>query len=366
MLPDPLEQEIAERLAAAGDRARSSRFAAPDRAFSAELRERLMAAAGDRASDRAGDRERVRVAWSLPSLFRVPRLVPVAAATLLLLAGVVAARELYVTIGNRPEASPTPQASFALVAPVESASMLPASGDPSAVASAAEPTAKPTPKPTPRPTAAPTPGLVPLTLAATGCGGGVVLDWSTYEGAGFNHYTTLRSTSSSIPKAWPPQGGAVAVDGTSTTNVAATSAVDAGVAPGSYYYRTMAFNADDGVIGASAVVSAVAAPVGSLGALSVGPDAVAGTDLAWTPYAGGEGCFTWYKLVFSETSATPSYLTGDPYLAAISTPATGSYVTDSADLVSGHTYHFRVQVLKATELGLFVVAQTDVATYTMP
>jgi len=118
MLLDPLEHEIAERLRAAGDRARSSHFATPDRGFSEDLRDRLMTAAGDRASDRANDRAndraddraRVRVAWSLPSFFRVPRLVPVLAATLLLLVGVAAARELYVAIGNRPEATPTPEA----------------------------------------------------------------------------------------------------------------------------------------------------------------------------------------------------------------------------------------------------------------
>jgi hypothetical protein len=314
----------------------------------------------------------VRVAWSLPSFFRVPRMVPVAVATVLLLAGVVAARELYVAIGNRPEATPTP--SVELVAPTESA------GEPSfvAVASASAsveatleptvaPTAKPTAKPTAQPTAAPTPGLVAMDLSATGCDGGVVLAWSQYEGDYFNHYTTLRNTTSTIPKAYPPQGGAVDPGGTYTTHVGKTSAVDTSAAPGTtYYYRAMAFDADDGVIGASAVVSAVAAPVGSLGALGVTPDLVDGTDLAWTQFGGDEGCFTWYKLVYSETNPTPSYLDGDPYLAALSDPSIGSYVASSGELLSGHTYYLRVQVIRATDLGLFLVAQTDVVTYLVP
>lgn len=372
MLLDPLENEIAERLAASGDRARSSHFATPDRAFSADLRDRLMTAAPDREA--AGDRARLRVAWSLPSFFRVPRLVPVAIASLLLLAGVVAARELYVAIGNRPDATPTP--SLEVVTPSESvavaseAPFVVESTAPSAAAipaHAAAPTARPTAKPTAKPTAAPTPGLVAMTLAATGCDGGVVLTWSSYDGDFFNHYTTLRNTTNSIPEAYPPQGGAVDPGGTYTTNPGKTSAFDTGAVPGTtYHYRTMAFNADDGVIGASSVVSAVADPVASLGPLVVTPDAVDGTDLTWSTYGGNEACFTWYKLVWSETNPTPSYLDGDPYLAAISNQATGSYVASSSDLPSGHTYYLRVQAIRGTDLGVFVAAQSDVATYLVP
>ncbi len=206
-----------------------------------------------------------------------------------------------------------------------------------------------------------------MDLTATGCDGGVVLEWSPYEGDFFNHYTTLRNTTSSIPKAYPPQGGAVDPGGTYTTNSGKTSAVDTGVAAGTtYYYRAMAFDADDGVIGASSVVSAVAAPVASLGTLGAAPDLVEGTDLTWTPYGGGEACFTWYKLVYSETNATPSYLDGDPYLVAISNQATGSYVASPAELLSGHTYYLRVQAIRGTDLGLFVAAESDVTTYLVP
>jgi len=207
-----------------------------------------------------------------------------------------------------------------------------------------------------------------LSLAATGCPGGVVLDWSQYDGtAAFNHYVTLRSTSSSIPKAYPPQGGAVDPGGTYSAVLEKTSVADPEVAAGTtYYYRTMAFDGSDSVIAASPVTSAVAAPVGSLGSLAVGAVS-GGTKLAWTAYSGPSSCFTYYKVVYSEEHPDPSYLGGDPYLAALGDPSTSSFVSpDGEALTSGHTYYLRGQVIRATDLGGFLVAETDVATYTVP
>jgi len=367
MQPDR-DLDLERLLAAAGARARSTadRDAAPDRDFSADLRERLLAQLPDSSPE-------PRTGWSLGHLFRLPRLVPLAAAAVLVVAGVVAGRDLYVALGDHPTPTPVPSLEASPSAP---ATVAP---DATAVATAsasAEPTPEPTAVPTPEPTAKPTPKATPaptpvplamLSLAATGCPGGVVLDWSPYEGEGaFNHYTTLRNTSESIPKAYPPQGGAVDPGGTYTTDPTKTSAVDAELSAGvTYYYRTMAFNGDDGVIAASGVTSAVATPVGSLGALSVGAVAE-GTKLAWTWFTGSEGCFTWYKLVYSEENPSPSYLGGDPYLAALSDPGITQWVAGSEVLVSGHTYYLRVQVIRATDLGGFLVAQTDVATYTVP
>jgi hypothetical protein len=128
----------------------------------------------------------------------------------------------------------------------------------------------------------------------------------------------------------------------------------------------MAFDADDGVIAASSVTSAVASPVGSLGSLIVG-SVPEGTKMKWTPYAGPASCFTYYKVVYSETNPSPSYLGGDPYLAAISDPTIDRYVAGpEAPLISGHTYYLRVQVIRATDMGGFLVAQTDVVPYTVP
>jgi len=152
--------------------------------------------------------------------------------------------------------------------------------------------------------------------------------------------------------------------GTFSTDFTVTSAVDTSGAPfATYYYRTMAFNGANQVIGASAVGSAQALPMASLGTLSAAPDA-GGTSFWWTPYGGHGACFTWYKLVASTTNPNPSYLNGDPYLYAGSWQGEASTVISG--LVSGQTYYVRVQAIKSTALGLFVAGQTDVLTFVAP
>jgi hypothetical protein len=237
------------------------------------------------------------------------------------------------------------------------------------------PTAKPTPTPRPRPTPTPTPkpgptptptpSLPSLSLTVTACHGGVLIDWSKYTGDGFNHYTTLRNSSSTIPKAYPPQEGAVDFGTSYTTQVGKTDAYDASVDGGStYYYRAMAFDGEDRVIAASAVKSVTAKGVKPLGELAVGGSAGAVT-LDWTPYGGPGSCFSWYKIAWSKTNPEPSYLEGDGYLAAIEDQGAGSF-TDVDTLVSGETYHIRVQALRSTSTGTFLVAETGAATYTVP
>ncbi|MEO6060191.1 MAG: hypothetical protein ABIQ05_09530 [Candidatus Limnocylindria bacterium] len=388
--------DLERDLAAAGDRARSADFASrPDHGFSEDLRDRLLSQLPDRGAadpDRDRDRDRdhgdrdhgPRVGWSLGQLFRVPRFVPALVATSLVFAAAVAARELYVAVGNGGAPTPVPSVSAApssepsareSLKPIVLPTFKPIptlEPTPSATAvptPVPAPTVKPTPKPTPKPdpTPVPTPVVGSLSLWPTTCNGGVVLSWSMYEGGGaFNHYTTLRSTSPEIPAAYPPSGGAVDPGTTYTGYAEKTSAYDIGVDPGvTYYYRTMAFNADNGVIAVSSVASAMGKPVKALGLLGVGPVAE-GTQLTWTPYGGAADCFTYYKLVYSETNPLPAYLAGDPYLAAISDQAAGTFAASPTQLVSGTTYYLRVQALRATHAGSFLVAQTDVTTYFVP
>jgi hypothetical protein len=215
-----------------------------------------------------------------------------------------------------------------------------------------------------------------LSLAATSCDSGVVLDWSKYLGAGFNHYTTLRNTVADIPLAYPPQNGSVDFGGTYATNVDKRSAVDTtGGEFVTYYYRTMAFDASDNVIAASPIMSAQRKPVHGMGALLVSGDA-AQTTLTWVPYPDPGSCFTYYKLVYSEApNDQPSYGV-DPYLAAISDKNASNWSGPNAApedsepmgrLVSGKTYYLRVQAVRSTHLGWFVAAQSDVAgPYTVP
>jgi hypothetical protein len=229
-----------------------------------------------------------------------------------------------------------------------------------------KPTLKPTPVPTPDPTPTPAPEIAALSLSAAGCGGGVVLDWSTYAGgAPFNHYTVVRNTSPEIPLAYPPQGGAVDFGNTYTTNVAKSLSHDTtGAAGTTYWYRAMAFDAENRVIGASDAVAATAAAVGSLAPLGIGPDVDTGkTRFSWVPLGGDGACFTYYKLVYSPSDPDPSYLKGTPYLWAGSTQAEATTLIPG---ITPGTYWFRLQAIRVTDFGKFVVAQTDVVQYVVP
>ena len=81
------------------------------------------------------------------------------------------------------------------------------------------------------------------------------------------------------------------------------------------------------------------------------------------PYAGPEGCFSWYKLVASTTDETPGYLEGAPYIWAGEGQGTTSATVEGLD---PGTYHLRLQVLRASEAGTILVGRTDVATVTIP
>jgi hypothetical protein len=203
-----------------------------------------------------------------------------------------------------------------------------------------------------------------MALSAAGCNGGVVVQWSPISDARFAKYRTLRSTSSSIPAVFPPQGGAVEVPTAKSGSMGAASGYDAPAAPGTtLYYRTLALDAGGSVIAASSVASATAQSVKALGPLVVSPDA-GGTRFSWTPFTGSAACFTYYKLAYTIDGSPPSYLEGDPYLLASGDQGQATYV--SGDLVSGKTYTLRLQVIRATDTGAFLVAQTAVATYTAP
>jgi hypothetical protein len=315
------------------------------------------------------------------------RLAPLALAAVLAIATAVAGRELYTAfVADQPSPTPAPSAeATAQPTPGPTPSATPdATAHPTATPEATaeptpaptpsatpQPTPKPTPQPTPKPTPAPTVKPTPkplgsLNFSAVGCNGGVVLGWSPLADERFNHYTTLRNTVATIPLAYPPQGGAVDPGGTYATHPEKTSAVDPGATPGvTYYYRAMAFDAEDRVIAASDIVSAVPKPVKALGELSAAPVGEGKTQISWTPYGGLSNCFSHYKVVFSETDTTPSYGESEA-LAAIGSQEASSVVVGPEELVSGTTYHLRVQAIRSTHLGWIVTAQTDVETYPVP
>jgi hypothetical protein len=223
------------------------------------------------------------------------------------------------------------------------------------------PTPRPTPKPTPKPEPTPAPTIGPMSLALKSCEGGVLLDWSNVTDERFNHYTVLRSSTAEIPLRYPPDGGAVDVGWTAYSedplkSDGFDSAADAG-AP--FYYRAMAFDIEDRVIAASGSLGAVPKAIVALGGLGVSQPG--GVRFDWTSYGGSAGCFSYYKLVGSMTNPEPSYLSGDGLDVAIPISEQGaSTVTFSTAEIPPGTYWFRLQAIRVTSHGKFIVAQTNV------
>ncbi|MGH2428605.1 MAG: hypothetical protein ACRDGV_06905 [Candidatus Limnocylindria bacterium] len=243
------------------------------------------------------------------------------------------------------------------------------------VAPSASPTASPSPALSPAPSASasvppepsPTPDDGVMDLAVTGCHGGIVVEWSAVDDPRFHHYSALRSDAVEIDPAYPPIAPAVDWGDSYATDPFVTSAVDATLIPTDtlWHYRVMAYDALDRVIAASVVRAARLKPVVELGPLVVtaGPERPE-THLDWRLYGGLSKCFSWYKILYSHTDATPSDLEGSPVLSVIADQSTTELLTDA--LTPGDTYFLRVQAIRASSLGSFVVAETDAATYTVP
>lgn len=383
MWPD--ERDLAHELADAGAAARE-RLAAearPDAAFATSLRDRLLL---DGYPAPALPVPRARTRWSFGDLFHTRRLAPILAMGVIAIAAGVAARTVLVgsepvptpaaptpvptlpavvvgTPGGRLIESPTPTAT-PTPSPTPSPTPTPTPSPSPTPTPTPKPTPHPTPKPTPAPTAKPTPTVTAIELNASGCNGGTVLEWSSVADGRFHRYTTLRSASPSIPAAYPPQAGAVEVPGAAGKDPWATEAVDASASTGSpVHYRTLALDAGGAVIAASPVRSATAKPVVALGPLAASTSGGT-TTVSWSAYGGPTACFTYYKVVASETNPEPSYLAGDPAWAAIGDQAQTSVLLDAP--ASGATYHVRVQAIRATALGKMIVAESQVLTYTVP
>jgi hypothetical protein len=296
------------------------------------------------------------------------RAAPLALAAVLAVATMVGARELYVALVAPPDATPQPSLAASPV-PTPDATERPtleptAEPTPSVTP---EPTPNPTPVPTPKPTAVPTavptpvptpvppPPVATLELATSSCNGGVVLDWSPYGGAAFDHYLLLRLGT--------PGAAGKPLDGGWVGYAEKTTGYDAsGVAGRTYWYRAAAYAADGRLLGRSDAVPGVASARAQLGGLLVGAVAE-GTKVKWTPFGGAAACFTYYKVVWSAEDSTPSYLEGDPAMAV---GGQESNMAVLAELEPATTYYLRVQVLRSTDIGSFVVAESDVATYTTP
>lgn len=202
----------------------------------------------------------------------------------------------------------------------------------------------------------PEPGT--LALKAHSCDGGVVLEWSPSADPAFHHYTGLRSPESDISPVYPPISPAVDWGGAYATDRFVVSAVDSGLLASdkAWHYRLVSYDADGRVLESSAVETATVRPVASLGELTV--EGVRGrtTRIAWTPYSGLAACFTEYRVLYG-TVSPPATL-----LATVSGRRSTSLDTDV--LRADTTYVLRVDAVRATPLGSFVVARSEVATFT--
>lgn len=223
-------------------------------------------------------------------------------------------------------------------------------------------TLAPSAEPTPSPTATPIGGLETLELRATGCPGGVVLEWSSSADLDFDHYTALRSPDAAIDPAWPPIAPAVDWGDTYVTDRFITSAIDASIIPTEtiWNYRVMAYDAGNRPVAASPVRHARLNDVVELGPLTVEPGERAGaTRVDWRLYGGLRPCFSTYRVFIGSAGGA-----ADTLLTSVSQQDTTELET--VGMHAGETYAIRVEAVRTTTLGGFLVAESEIATYTVP
>jgi hypothetical protein len=229
--------------------------------------------------------------------------------------------------------------------------------------SAAGSSQAPTPKASPGPT--PDPGVPEaLELVVHGCPGGVVVDWSPATHPEFHHYIALRSIEPDVNPDYPPIAPAVDWGDSYATDRFITSAVDGTLIPSDtdLYYRVMAYDEVNHVLAASPVRHANLSEVVELGPVAVAPAPgaePATTKLDWALYGGLGRCFSAYHVLVGPAGSTPTTT-----LTVVSEQATTELETRG--LHAGTSYAIQVVAMRSTTLGSFVVARTEVATYTVP
>jgi hypothetical protein len=201
-----------------------------------------------------------------------------------------------------------------------------------------------------------------LELDVTGCPGGVVVDWSPTSRAEFHHYLALRSIVPEVETAYPPIAPAVDWGHSYSTDRFITSAVDITVIPSDtlLYYRVMGYDAADGVLAASGVEATSPFEVVELDPIVAAPGSAPGsTFLDWGLFGGLGDCFTAYNVRIGPAGTTPGTT-----LTVISDQSTSELQTMA--LHAGQSYAIVVEAVRSTTLGSFVVARTQIATYTVP
>ena len=262
---------------------------------------------------------------------------------------------------------PTPDATPPLVVVDPEASAEPTAAPTSAPIRTPKPTPNPTPRPTPKPTPKPDPTdtpVGPMSLAVKACPGGVLLDWSK-PSPEVGHYHVLRNLGGDVPPTYPA-AGSTEVESATSWSATVTDAYDASVGGGqSATYRAYAFDGDDDLMqhSPSKTVSTLdQLQLGSLGHLENGAGSGSIT-FSWPAPGVPAACFSYGKLVASDSDADPSYLTGAEPLAVIGDMGTTEVTVEKS---SGTTVWVRYEVVRSTGTGKFIVARTDAVQVTFP
>ena len=200
-----------------------------------------------------------------------------------------------------------------------------------------------------------------LDLDVTGCPGGVALDWSPAIHPEFHHYTALRSLADEVDTAYPPIAPAVDWGDSYVTDRFVTSAVDATLIPSEaiFSYRVMAYDGSGDPVAASPVRRARPSEVTELGALEIGVGADGGTHLDWRLFGGLGRCFSGYRVLIGPPGGRP-----ETTLTVVADQSMTELET--AGLHAGVGYVVRVEAVRTTTLGSFVVGRTETASYTVP
>jgi FecR protein len=195
-----------------------------------------------------------------------------------------------------------------------------------------QPAPQPTPQPQPAPTPPPPPVDKSLALSAQTGEGIVYCSWTLTGYSGFQGFKLCRSETNPSPSYPGDWWQYVDGDGARSTS---DNTVQAGH---TYYYRVGVYS-QGSILGYSNMVQVTVPGQPQELSISMSVTVVSGkVKVSWS--ISGSGTYDGVKVCRSETNPNPSY--PGEYIAYITS---GSSYTD-ADVVSGHTYYYRVGILK--------------------
>ena len=202
-----------------------------------------------------------------------------------------------------------------------------------------------------------------MDLGLKACPGGVFIDW-TKPSTDVAHYHVLRKIGGDVPATYPADG-TVEVETATTWSAGTTDGFDTTIDGGATAtYRAFAFDASDDLMAWSPSRTVTTVGRIDLGSLNVENLAAGKIGVSWASAEFHSACFTYGKLVLSESDPDPSYLKGSTYIAVVSDPLATSVVVEG--LPSGKTVWMRYEVIRTTSTGKFVVARSNVIQVTFP